>query len=105
MIRRPTRLMCKHYLAAAQRAVAKAIRENESMSTDPYEKPDCYQIIAPYFTAGIVVHDNEVVQTAPIIYTMLGWPLTRVQTYCYSKGWKVTKVSSPPPDNFIPPAA
>jgi hypothetical protein len=48
----------------------------------------------PPFTAGLVLHDDEVVEAAPIIGYMLRgrWTRTVVRDYCQRRGWSVTVV-------------
>lgn len=48
------------------------------------------RIEAPHFVAGLVVTDDVVVRTAPILKYMLGWSLGRVISYCRQKGWHGT---------------
>jgi hypothetical protein len=49
-------------------------------------------IDAPHFNAGIVLQNDRVVQTAPIIHYMHGWTRHRVRVHCENKGWKVSVV-------------
>jgi hypothetical protein len=47
------------------------------------------QISAARFTAGLVLDAQLcVVEAAPILRYMLGWPVTRVAAYCKTKGWR-----------------
>lgn len=56
------------------------------------------QIIAPAagkeksFVAGIVMFDDVVVETAPIVKYMKKWKRGRVREYCRERGWKVSVV-------------
>lgn len=52
------------------------------------------QITAPHFTAGLVLHDDQVVEAAPIIgYMQKGrWTRTVVRDYCERKGWAIAVV-------------
>jgi len=47
------------------------------------------QITAPHFCAGIVLRDDHVVETAPIVSYMRRWSRDRVREYCRRKGWRV----------------
>ena len=51
-------------------------------------------IDAPHFYAGIVLWDDTVVETAPIVsYMKRGkWDRATVRAYCKRKGWKITVV-------------
>ncbi len=49
-------------------------------------------IDAPHFYCGIVLHDDRVVRTAPIVKYMREWTRDRVRDYCTEKGWKVSVV-------------
>jgi hypothetical protein len=42
------------------------------------------------FCCGIVIRDDKVVRTAPIVGFMLKWPSDQVRTYCKSVGWTAT---------------
>ncbi|UPT99178.1 hypothetical protein J4G48_0014500 [Bradyrhizobium barranii subsp. apii] len=50
------------------------------------------QIRAPNFTAGIVLFDDVVVETAPIVRYMRNWSRDRVRTECNRRGWTVSVV-------------
>lgn len=52
------------------------------------------QIFAPHFTASIVLWDDVVVETAPIVrYMKKGkWTRTKVREYCNTNGWKISVV-------------
>jgi len=49
------------------------------------------QITAPHFVAGIVLHDDFVVEAAPIVDYMRSrqWGRAQVRSYCKAKGWSV----------------
>lgn len=49
-----------------------------------------YQIISPYFVAGLVTKDEVVSRAAPVIAYMAGWTLFTVKRYCHNKGWRLT---------------
>lgn len=44
------------------------------------------------FTAGIVLWDNKVVETAPILGYMKGWWRDQVREYCKTRNWSVKVV-------------
>jgi hypothetical protein len=48
----------------------------------------------PPFTAGLVLHDDDVVEAAPIIrYMERGrWTRAVVRDYCEKRGWKIKVV-------------
>jgi hypothetical protein len=46
------------------------------------------QIAAPYFTAGIVIKDDQVTDAAPILAYMVGWSADRVVKYATDKHWR-----------------
>jgi hypothetical protein len=48
----------------------------------------------PPFTAGLVLHDDDVVEAAPIIgYMKRGkWTRAVVREYCEKRGWKISVV-------------
>jgi hypothetical protein len=52
------------------------------------------QIEAPYFTAGIVLFDDVVVEAADIVHYMkkYKWHRMRVRNYCNVKGWRVSVI-------------
>ena len=52
------------------------------------------QIESPHFSAGIVLHDDVVVEAAPIVRYMKKdkWSRARVRDYCKDKGWRVSVV-------------
>ncbi|MET4017695.1 hypothetical protein [Bradyrhizobium sp. S3.2.12] len=47
------------------------------------------QIRLPSFTAGIVLFDDVVVETAPIVRYMRHWSRDRVRKECEQRGWTV----------------
>jgi len=51
-------------------------------------------IEAPHFTAGIIMHDDVVVEAADIVnYMRKGkWSRKRVRAYCSAKGWHISVV-------------
>jgi hypothetical protein len=50
------------------------------------------QIRGPNFTAGIVLFDDKVVETAPIVRRMRGWTRDRVRAECRRLGWNISVV-------------
>ena len=50
------------------------------------------RIEAPHFTAGIVLIDDIVKETAPIVKYMRNWSRASVRNYCDQKGWKISVV-------------
>ena len=50
------------------------------------------QIKAPNFTVGIVLHDDVVIETAPMVRYMRRWSRDRVRAFCQEKGWPVAVV-------------
>jgi hypothetical protein len=50
------------------------------------------QIRADHFTAGIVLWDGQVIEAAPIVRYMKGWPRDRVRDYCKQKKWDISVV-------------
>lgn len=50
------------------------------------------QIAAPDFVAGLVLVDDKVTKTAPILHRMRGWSRDRVRDYCREKNWSVVVV-------------
>lgn len=47
------------------------------------------QVRGPNFTAGIVLFDDVVVETAPIVRYMRRWSRDQVRVECNARGWKV----------------
>lgn len=45
------------------------------------------------FCAGIVLWDDRVCETAPIVRYMRGWTRDRVRDYCKQKGWQLKVVT------------
>jgi len=50
-------------------------------------------IEAPHFRAGIVLHNDKVVEAADIVRYMKRWSRKRVRAYCSAKGWKIAVIS------------
>jgi hypothetical protein len=50
-------------------------------------------IDAPHFYAGIVLHDDVVIEAADIVKYMRRCTRGRVRKYCAGKGWKVSVMS------------
>jgi hypothetical protein len=53
---------------------------------------DCYQVRAPYFTAGFMASGEVCTRAAPIIKYLLGWDLSRIHRWARSKGFIVEYV-------------
>jgi hypothetical protein len=51
------------------------------------------EIDAPHFNCGIVLWNDKVEVTAPIVAYMKGWSRDRVRAYCATKKWRVSVVS------------
>jgi hypothetical protein len=47
------------------------------------------QVRAQNFCAGLVLWDDKVIETAPLLRRMKGWSRAHVRDYCRGKGWKV----------------
>lgn len=61
------------------------------------------QIRAPNFTAGIVLFDDKVVETAPIVRRMRGWSRDRVRAECKRLGWSISIVHQLDRDDITAP--
>lgn len=55
---------------------------------------ELFQIKSRYFTAGIQVIASVVVQAAPIVNYMKGWPLAKVKVYCSRKNFTINRVDT-----------
>lgn len=53
-----------------------------------------FRIEAPHFTAGILIYDETVTDTAPIVSYMKGWDLNRVLSYVKKKQWIIAELRS-----------
>jgi hypothetical protein len=62
------------------------------------------QIHGANFTAGIVLFDDKVAETAPIVRYMRGWSRGRVRDYCQKHGWGVSVVLQTERDHVTAPA-
>ena len=51
-----------------------------------------YRIESNYFTCGIIIENNLVIRTAPIVNYMLNWNLFKVLLYCKKKNFKIIKL-------------
>lgn len=50
-------------------------------------------VMAPHFTAAVILNDEQVVAlAAPIVQYMQGWPLARVLDYAHQRGWSCKPV-------------
>lgn len=50
------------------------------------------QIRAPHFTAGVVLINDVVRETAPIVQYMRHWHGKRMWDYCQKKNWSIAIV-------------
>lgn len=50
------------------------------------------QISAPHFVAGLLIHDDLCVLTAPILRRFRGSPRIYIEQYCKQRGWKIEDV-------------
>ena len=46
------------------------------------------RIVAPHFVAGVVLEHGHVIEAAPIVRYMIGWPADVVCRYCQKQGWE-----------------
>lgn len=53
------------------------------------------RITASHFVAGIIVKNDRVTLSAPILKYMRGWTSDRVRQYCKEKGWRASIVKEP----------
>jgi len=54
---------------------------------------DCLiHINAPHFCCGVILQNGRVVQTAPIVKYMRGWPQEQVLSYCTTKKWQAQEI-------------
>ena len=47
-----------------------------------------------YFCCGIILKNNVVVKTAPIVEYMRGWSLREVVAYCNYRKWRILKTDA-----------
>ena len=52
------------------------------------------QIDSGYFCAGVELINNQVTLFAPILYYMRGWNIQRIESYCHTKKWKLSKLNN-----------
>ncbi len=50
-------------------------------------------IDAPHFFCGVVLREDRVVQTAPIVRYMLAWQAQHLKRYCHERGWRVEVIT------------
>jgi len=50
---------------------------------------DLIIIDGSHFYAAVIMKDDHVVKTAPIVHYMKGWTLEKVKTYCRRKRWRL----------------
>ncbi len=51
--------------------------------------PSLFRIVAPYFVCGVVVTNEKITRTAPIVKYMLGWSVEKMHQYAKQKRWTV----------------
>ena len=51
-------------------------------------------IDAPHFYAGLVLENDIVTESAPIIKYMRGWSRSKVRDHCQTKRWKILVVKA-----------
>ncbi len=47
------------------------------------------QIIAPHYTAGLMIFNGRVIEAAPIVRWMVGKSIDYVYSYCQRKGYRI----------------
>ena len=52
---------------------------------------EMYEITSPYYCAGLIVKNNTVIESAPIIKWMTGKNISEVEEYCKFKKFKFRK--------------
>lgn len=50
-------------------------------------------IDAPHFYCGVILRDDRVIQTAPIVRYLHGWSAQRLIRYGQARGWRVENVT------------
>jgi hypothetical protein len=68
------------------------------MNAPPYKFEKTYQVTADHFTAGIVVSDDRIVRTAPILSWLRGEPFGRLQLIATGNRWKIQEVGKRNPE-------
>ena len=53
-------------------------------------------IAAAHFCAAVIIRDEYVVDSAPILAYMRGWPESRVLSYAAYKGWAAYRLTEEP---------
>ncbi len=56
-------------------------------------KETLVRVTAPRFVAGLVLHDDVVIKTAPIARYMVGWSLDKLRKHCERKKWQLEVVN------------
>ncbi len=55
--------------------------------TYPFERT--VLITAPHLGAGVVICRGQIIDAAPVVKYMIGWPLERMLDYVKEKGWEI----------------
>ncbi len=50
-------------------------------------------IDAPHFYCGVVLQNDRVIRTAPIVRYLRGWNVQRLTRYSQAHGWRVEAIS------------
>lgn len=50
------------------------------------------RIMAPKFTAGVVVQEGRVTRAAPCLTSTIGWTRQQVEAHCEKNGWQCQRV-------------
>lgn len=45
-------------------------------------------VTAPHFVAGVCLHDDIALRSAPISKYMVGWDFPKIESYIAKKGWQ-----------------
>lgn len=62
------------------------------MSTPPVTE-SVIVINAPHFYAAIITNRTDVIDAAPIVKYMIGWPEKRASAYITSKRWAAVRMT------------
>jgi hypothetical protein len=53
-----------------------------------------YQVTADHFTAGVVVLNDRIIRTAPILLWLKGEPFGRLRSIAADNRWKIEEVAT-----------
>ena len=53
---------------------------------------ELYQLRNHYCTAGLIVENDMVIATAPILKRFRKWTITGLKNYCLYQGWELEKL-------------